>query len=144
MMMIPVKYISNVKIRTIWKNQEKTQLIMKKKHEIDTRFSIAVNTGRSALETVNLMGEILPHLTRSTALSFLEDKNRLVLEKNFEHDNNKLYDEDGWMFYQYEISIFPITETDMEYQRNLSKRILDAFRNHGYLAEIICDSDFPL
>lgn len=117
---------------------------MKKKHEIDTRFAIAVNTGRSALETANLMGEILPHLTRSTALSFLEDKNRLVLEKNFEHDNNKLYDEDGWIFYQYEISVFPITETDIEYQRNLSKRILDAFRNHGYLAEIICDSDFIL
>ncbi|WP_323637290.1 hypothetical protein [Pectobacterium polaris] len=94
------------------------------------------------MDTANLIGEMLPDLERNTAFSFLESKNMLVLETNFEHDNDKIYDDDGWMFYQYEISVFPINETDMEYQRRLSKRMLEIFRCNGFLAEIICDSDF--
>ncbi|MEQ9890070.1 hypothetical protein [Pectobacterium aroidearum] len=115
---------------------------MKKKHEIDTRFAIAVNTGLGALETANFMGEVFPDFERNSAFSFLESKNMLVLEKNFDHDNDKLDDDDGWMFYQYEISVFPVNETNIEYQRGLSKRMLDVFRYNGFLAEIICDSDF--
>ncbi|AFI92481.1 pathogenicity island protein [Pectobacterium parmentieri] len=81
-------------------------------------------------------------ISKGILLFLLESKNMLVLEKNFDHDNDKLDDDDGWMFYQYEISVFPVNETNIEYQRELSKRILDVFRYNGFLAETICDSDF--
>ncbi|WP_051983885.1 hypothetical protein [Pectobacterium wasabiae] len=106
------------------------------------RFAIAANTGLNFLETADMMENIFPAFIRNTAFSFFENKNMLVLDNNFEHDDDKIHDADGWMFYQYEISVFPINETDLEYQRKLSKSVLEVFVNNGFLAEIICDDDF--
>ncbi|EPX7635199.1 TPA: hypothetical protein ACIT40_004535, partial [Salmonella enterica subsp. enterica serovar Saintpaul] len=44
---------------------------------------------------------------------------------------------DGWLYYKYELTVFSMENTSYEYQYELANKIMNALREAGYLAESI-------
>ena len=92
---------------------------MKKK---DIRFAISINSNLSKIELMEKIKNIIPGLIEITSSALREEKNMVVIEENDLYDPIKAEGADGWMYYKFILSIFPLkgVETTLEYQRELS------------------------
>ena len=113
-----------------------------KKYEPDLRFAIAIHADLDEIEVSSVLRKIFPDFTKITEAALRESRNMLVLETSDLYDQNKINEKDGWLYYKYELSVFPMVDSTLEYQRNLACMILKRIKSIGLLAEIICDDDF--
>ncbi|MDZ9623807.1 hypothetical protein SM930_19015 [Escherichia coli] len=92
---------------------------MKKK---DIRFAISINSNLSKIELMEKIKNIIPGLIEITSSALREEKNMVVIEENDLYNPMKAEGVDGWMYYKFILSIFPLkgVETTLEYQRELS------------------------
>lgn len=113
-------------------------------NEKNVKFAISINTTSSKVELMEIIINIIPGLIKITASALREEKNMVVIEENDLYDPIKAEAVDGWMYYRFILSIFPIkeVETTLEYQRELSFIFLNKIRDAGLPGEVICDDDF--
>ena len=114
----------------------------KKKLEPDLRFAIAINSDLEELDMEVITRNLFPDFINKTPVALREMRNMLVLDKSDLYDPQKTDDEDGYLYYKYELSVFPIEETTLEYQRNLANFLLNQLRSIELQAELICEDDF--
>ena len=117
---------------------------IKKERYTDLRFAIALNADFNESDIANAITKLFPNFETITPAAFRESRNMLVLDENDLYNPQKIQDEDGWIYYKYEISVFPFgdIETTPEYQRNLARLLISKFREIGFLADIVCDDGF--
>jgi len=115
---------------------------MKKKLDPDLRFAVAINNDLEEPDMEVALRNLFPDFAKITPAAFRESKNMLVLYKSDLYDPKKTDGEEGYLYYKYELSVFHMEETTLEYQRNLANFVLKKFRSVGFQAEIICEFDF--
>jgi len=108
----------------------------------DLRFAIAINSDLEELDMEAAIRNLFPDFVNVTPVALRESRNMLVVDKSDLYDPRKMDEEDGWLYYKYELSVFPMEETTLEHQRNLADILLKKLRSIGFLAELICEDDF--
>jgi len=114
----------------------------KKKLEPELRFAIAINSDLEELDMEAATRNLFPNFVSRTPVALRESKNLLVLDKSDLFDPQKTDEENGYLYYKYELSVFPMDETTLEYQRNLAEFLLKQFKRIGFQAELICEDGF--
>lgn len=82
---------------------------MKKK---DIRFAISINSNSSKIELMEKIKNIIPGLIEITSSALREEKNMVVIEENDLYNPMKAEGVDGWMYYKFILSIFPLKVSD--------------------------------
>ena len=111
-------------------------------NNIDMRFAIAINSDFKESDIIAIIKNTIPHFVVITPVALKVSKNMLVLDQNDLYDLKKINEENGWLYYKYELSVFPVEETTLEYQRDLADLLLKIFRGKGLMSEIISDDNF--
>ena len=115
---------------------------MKKKMIPDLRFAIAINSDLSEYEIVTVLKDILQTANSISAIALKHDVNMIVVYENSLFDFTKVHDEVDWLYYKHELSVFPLEDSTLLYQRDFANTLLIKIRECGFLAERICDDDF--
>lgn len=109
---------------------------------IDTSFAIAIQSDVERKELIDFISGIISPSDRITALVIEGINNRFILEKNWSYDPTKINLHDGWLYYRYELSVYPINNTSLSKQRTLATLLITSLRSYNIKAELICDDDF--
>ena len=109
---------------------------------IDISFAIAIQSDLEGKELIDFISEIVSPSDRITALVIKGMNNRFILDKNWSYDPKKINLHDGWLYYRYELSVYPINNTSLNKQKTLATLLISSLRNYNIKAELICDDDF--
>ena len=114
------------------------------KNTEDLTFEIKIHSDMAEYEDIfNLL------LTRLDSTSqvggyILSCGNVLTLDKNSMYDENvNLRQEDAWIYYKYDLSVFPekIEKANINNQISLAKNIINILQESDCLAELIAEFD---
>lgn len=108
------------------------------------RFALAINSDMSEEDVMAVIKHLFPEFIKVTSVALKETKNMFVIEENDLYDPIKVSEAEGWLYYKFILSVFPLkgVETTLQYQRELSFILLKKIMEAGMLAEIICEDDF--
>jgi len=109
------------------------------KHTMEFNFGVMIDSSKSQEELTTLLLEQFPNATRDGGY-IKANRNVLQLNDNFEYDILRSNEEkDGWIYYKYDLSVFPIEPVHLEEQRSLARVIISAIRGSGDRAELVAE-----
>jgi len=112
------------------------------KQDSDFRFAVAINSDLEKAKIVSVIKKLFPSFINISPVALREHINMLVLSESDLFDPDKINGDEGWIYYKYELSVFPMKETTLKCQRALAAELIKKFKNIGFQAELICEDAF--
>ena len=102
-------------------------------------FNVMIESDKSRMELLGIFLSSLPGSTIEGAYIRYEG-NILELGKNISYDEEKARcDEDAWMYYRFDLTVFPEGQAEGESQVELANKILAIVRDCNGRAELVAD-----
>ncbi len=101
-------------------------------------FELKVNSEKDEEYLIKLLKDRFPEA--SQIRGYLKvGVNVMSFSKNFDYAPEKCDDPDeGWQYYHYELSVFPVEASDLEFQDRFAKSLIDIFRAEGFQVQLVC------
>lgn len=117
----------------------------KRKPDISDTFRLAVNTNKNRIW--NILKKRYRELSELPVNSkrFILNNNNVVLDYNEDFDKEmSIFDEDAYLYYEYNMDFYPKIELSLESQITFAKELVEIFRGGGVEAEIISEFEHLL
>lgn len=105
--------------------------------EINSEFTIAVESDLDKYSLINFILTSTPDLVKVNPLYLRYENTMITIEKNYDWNPGLINEDDGWLHYRYDLTVFSLESTSHEYQQELANKIINSLRSVGYLAEPI-------
>lgn len=105
--------------------------------ETNTELTIAVESDLDKYDLIDYIFKTAPGMVKVNSLYLRCENTMITIEKNYDWNPDLIHNEDGWLYYRHDITIFSLENTSHEHQQKLANEIMNSLRNSGYLSEAI-------
>ncbi|EAU5390317.1 hypothetical protein DPM37_19945 [Salmonella enterica] len=105
--------------------------------EVNSEFTIVVESDLDKYELIDFLSQGIPDIIKVNLLYLRYENTMITIERNYDCNTKLINENDGWLYYNYELTVFSMENTSYEYQYELANKIMNALREAGYLAESI-------
>ncbi|EAM3781375.1 hypothetical protein D7I66_23595 [Salmonella enterica] len=105
--------------------------------EVNSEFTIVVESDLDKYELIDFLPQGIPDIIKVNLLYLRYENTMITIERNYDCNPKLINENDGWLYYNYELTVFSMENTSYEYQYELANKIMNALREAGYLAESI-------
>lgn len=105
--------------------------------DIISEFTIAVESDLDKYGLIDFIFQAIPGGVKESSLYLRYESSIITIEKNYDWNPDLINEDDGWLYYRYDITVFSREKISYECQHNLANMLINVLRNTGYLAESI-------
>ncbi|RXO49298.1 hypothetical protein D0525_01750 [Salmonella enterica] len=105
--------------------------------EISSEFTIAVESDLDKYSLIDFISKTIPGMVIESPLYLRYENTMITIEKNYDWNPDLINEDDGWLYYRYDITVFSREKTSYEDQQSLENILINDLRSAGYLAESI-------
>ncbi len=105
--------------------------------EVNSDSTIVVELDLDKYELIYFLSQGISKIKKLNLLYLRYENTRITIEKNYDCNPKLINENDGWLYYKYELTVFSMENTSYEYQYELANKIMNVLREAGYLAESI-------
>ncbi len=105
--------------------------------EVNSEFTIVVESDLDKYELIDFLSQGIPDIIKVNLLYLIYENTMNTKEINYDCNPNWINENDGWLYYKYELTVISMENTAYEYQYEVANKIMNVLREAGYLAESI-------
>lgn len=83
--------------------------------DINSEFTIAIESDLDKYELIDFLSQAFSNIIKFNPLYLRCENTMITIEKNYDWNPKLINENDGWLYYKHELTVFPVGNISYEY-----------------------------